>query len=280
VAPLQLLVSPKQSPELCAAKPGDLVAVGPFEGTGLDVVRAGLLAVFRYRTLVLFVGGPDAGPGAVATARAMLLSGVGAHPTSLLPAMRQGGVVVYYWAPNGASVCFGQEDFDAWGSTTTMAYLEEEEGQTGGGTGGERPQRRITRLRANVRVVTTTRGFADAFDGDDDLTFDPDETAAVVLTGGDAAAEAAARQVCRDAEIGAVVTDGPEAPRNAAPEYLSSIPKAFSRWAEQSRDMRAAAEARDAAAAAAKKKAEEEAAAADGEPAAAGGRSSAGASSR
>jgi hypothetical protein len=257
VAPLQLLVSPKQAPELCAARPGDLVAVGPFEGSGLDVVRAGLLAVFRYRTLVLFVGGPDAGPSAIATARALLLSAAGRYPTSLLPAMRSGGVVVYYWAPNGASVCFGQDDFDAWGSTTTMAYIEEEEdGEEEGGSGGSgggrddqaagrRPN--VTRHRANVRVVTTTRGFADAFDGDDDLVFDPDETAAIVLTGGDAAAEAAARRVCRDAEIAAVVSDAPEAPRNATPEYLSSIPKSFVKWAEKSRDMRAASAAREAA---------------------------------
>jgi hypothetical protein len=267
VAPLQLLVSPKQAPELCACKPGDLVAVGPFQGRGLDFVRSGLLAVFRYRTLVVFVGGPDAAPSAVATARALLLSGAGGYPTSLLPAMRSGGVVVYYWSANGASVCFGQEDFDAWGSTTTMAYVEEEDGEGGeggvagggGGGGGNnnnnnnnssgRPT--ITRHRADVRVVTTTRGFADAFDGDDDLVFDPDETAAIVLTGGDAAAEAAALAVCREAEITAVVTDAPEGPRNPAPEYLSSIPKAFTKWAEQSREMRAAAAARDAAAAAA-----------------------------
>jgi hypothetical protein len=258
IAPLQLLVSPKQAPELCATKPGDLVAVGPFEGQGLDLLRSGLLAVFRYRTLVLFVGGPEAGPGAIATARALLLSAAGRYPTSLLPAMRSGGVVVYYWAPNGASVCFGQEDFDAWGSTTTMAYLEEEE-EEGGGDGGQKGAsppsshaRRITRHRANVRVVTTTRGFADAFDGDDDLVFDPDETAAIVLTGGDASAEQAARQVCRDAEIGAVVSDAAEAPRNVSPEYLSAIPKAFSKWAEQSREMREAAAARDEAQAAEK----------------------------
>jgi hypothetical protein len=44
--------------------------------------------------------------------------------------------------------------------------------------------------RGPVRVVVTTRGFGDAFDGDELLVYDPDTTAAVILS------ECAAVSVC------------------------------------------------------------------------------------
>ena len=33
-----------------------------------------------------------------------------------------------------------------------------------------------------VRVVITTRSFQDAFDGDDELVYDPETTAAIILS--------------------------------------------------------------------------------------------------
>ncbi len=52
--------------------------------------------------------------------------------------------------------------------------------------------------------------------------------AALVLTGGDAEAEAAALKLCKEAEISCILTDSQEQP---AVEYLSSTPKTFMRWA-------------------------------------------------
>lgn len=141
-----------------------------------------------------------------------------------------------------------------------------------------------------MRVVVTTRGFADAFDGDDALVYEPEETAAVILSerapwdcflrspararsarhfpacrpsshsfphparfapphpphpktaaGGDAEAEAAARAVCAEAEIAAVVADGEHA---APPVFLDATPQSFQKWAK--RHPRAAAPAPEA----------------------------------
>ena len=41
--------------------------------------------------------------------------------------------------------------------------------------------------------------------------YEPDTTAAIILTGGDKEAEAAAAEVCREAEIGVVVKQSEEA---------------------------------------------------------------------
>ena len=50
--------------------------------------------------------------------------------------------------------------------------------------------------RYHCRVVTSTRdSFQDMFDDDDTLAYEPASTAAVILTGGDAEAEAAALAV-------------------------------------------------------------------------------------
>ncbi|KAF8056346.1 psmg3 [Scenedesmus sp. PABB004] len=166
LAEVSLLVNSKEAPEVYALGPDDIVSVGPFEGAGLDLRSSGVIGAFRFPTVVIFASGSG-----IATAAALLESPVGSS-THLAPALRS-DVRLYYAAPNRASMCLA-ERFDAWA--------------------------------ADLRVVTvpTTTGFMDAWDGDDTLVYDPEATAAIVLTGGDEEAEAAALEVCREAEIGTV----------------------------------------------------------------------------
>ena len=87
-------------------------------------------------------------------------------------------VVVYYSAPNDRAVAF-RERFARWAAAP-----------------------------ARARVVVSTRDtFAEMFDNDDALAYEPAATAAIVLTGGDEEAEAAALDACADAEIAIIVRD-------------------------------------------------------------------------
>jgi NAD(P)H-flavin reductase len=85
----------------------------------------------------------------IATAAALLESPLGA-PTHLSPKLRA-DVRVYYNAPNRASLCL-TDRFNDWAD------------------------------QLNVAVVTTTNGFMDAWDGDDTLVYDPETTAAIILS--------------------------------------------------------------------------------------------------
>eukprot|EP00878_Enallax_costatus_P019396 GHUV01020465.1.p1 GENE.GHUV01020465.1~~GHUV01020465.1.p1 ORF type:complete len:108 (+),score=34.10 GHUV01020465.1:517-840(+) len=78
----------------------------------------------------------------------------------------------------------------------------------------------------------------DAWDGDDTLVYDPETTAAFILTGGDEEAEAAALEVCKEAEITTIVLDTKPA---APPVYLEGTPKSFLKFRRDPGDASAAA---------------------------------------
>lgn len=99
---------------------------------------------FRYPTIVIFASGAG-----IATAAALIESPVGVS-THLSPTLRS-DVRLYYSVPNRASLCLADR-FSDW---------EEQ---------------------YKVVVVPTTSGFMDAWDGDDTLVYDPDMTAAIILS--------------------------------------------------------------------------------------------------
>eukprot|EP00877_Chromochloris_zofingiensis_P007150 jgi/Chrzof1/2689/Cz11g25090.t1 len=171
MAEVHLLVSNEEAPDIYAMTEEDSIEVGPFVGAGLDLRSSGLLAIFRYPTLVLFVEGRG-----IATARALIESP--SSVTNLGLEFRQ-DVRMYYRAPNEASLCY-KELIPHWESL-------------------------------GVTVHTTTSTLQDAFDDDDTLMYDPDYTGAIILTGGDEEAEKAARQVCKEAEISVILSDSQEA---------------------------------------------------------------------
>ena len=149
--------------------PGDGVEVGPFAGGGMDL-RGPVAGAYAGPTLVLFVAGAGA-----ATATALLEADPDAG--GLVLELRR-DVVVYYSAPNDRAVAF-RERFARWAAAP-----------------------------ARARVVVSTRDtFAEMFDNDDALAYEPAATAAIVLTGGDEEAEAAALDACADAEIAIIVRD-------------------------------------------------------------------------
>ncbi|KIZ07524.1 hypothetical protein MNEG_0437 [Monoraphidium neglectum] len=191
-AEVEIVVSQKGEPDLFNVQLDDAIEVGPFDSTGVDLRSSGVMAPFRFPTVVMFVSGP----AGIASARALIESPP--DTANLAPGLRQ-DIVVYYSVPNEAAVCF-RERFEAW------------------------------KELGNVRVEVTTRGFGDAFDGDMSLLYDPDSTAAIILVGGDEEAEAAAREVCAEAEITTIVADAAPA---APPVYLSATPRSFEKWAQQ-----------------------------------------------
>lgn len=205
-AELSLVVSKESAPDLYEATEDEAIELGPFKGTGLDLRGSKLLAVYRYPTLVLFVEGP----AGIATARALLLSG---HDVTGLSAPFRDCVRVYYRAPNEMSLCY-RDELDAW-------------------------------KEAGAGVVTGTSSFQDMFDDDDTFAYTPEYTGAIILTGGNEEAEAAAREACREAEIIEVMSDKSEA---APVTYLNSVPNSFIRWAEEAATRRNAAAAAAAAA--------------------------------
>jgi hypothetical protein len=176
---ITLLVTLEGAPELYKSTISDLFEVGPFQGTGLDLLK--IQAIFRYPTIVVFVD--NAG---IATARSLITS-----KTSGLHTHMRSNVHAYYRAPNKASTCFADE-FESWA---------EEYG---------------------VSVMVSTRDtFQEMFDDDDTLVYDPEGTAAIILTGNDAnEMEEEALEACKAAEIETVVRQ--TVPREAT-TYLSSI---------------------------------------------------------
>ena len=61
------------------------------------------------------------------------------------------------------------------------------------------------------KVISSTRDtFMEMFDNDDTLAYEPASTAAVILTGNDEEAEAAALEVCKEAEITEIARDSIE----------------------------------------------------------------------
>lgn len=186
MAELHLLVSKEEAPDVYAADEDCIVEVGPFAGTGINLRDSGLLAIYRYPTLVIFTEGKG-----IATTRALVESTV--DVCNLTPKLRK-DVRVYYKAQNQTSMLF-RDCFEGW-------------------------------KKLGIEVHTTTSSFSDAFDDDDTLTYDPDTTGAIILVDGDKEAEAAARAVCKEAEITAILTDE-DMP---ATVHMDSTPSSFRRW--------------------------------------------------
>lgn len=89
-ATVELVVERSAAPELFNIQIDDDVEVGPFEGGGLDLRTPGLLAAFRFPTVVIFASGA----AGIAAARALLESPPDVAGLAL-PLRRD--VVVYYW---------------------------------------------------------------------------------------------------------------------------------------------------------------------------------------
>eukprot|EP01026_Neomeris_dumetosa_P027358 TRINITY_DN22242_c0_g2_i2.p2 TRINITY_DN22242_c0_g2~~TRINITY_DN22242_c0_g2_i2.p2 ORF type:complete len:323 (-),score=55.88 TRINITY_DN22242_c0_g2_i2:5-973(-) len=145
MADLFCLVSEEDSEDAWKLQDGDLVEVGPFEGTGINL-RTGIMSIFAYPTIVMFVSGKG-----IASAKALIEC---SPDVSSLNFKNRETTRLYYRAPNEASLIY-KDLYEQW---------QEEH---------------------NVTVQTTTGTFLDAFDDDDTLVYDPLKTAAVILTGGD-----------------------------------------------------------------------------------------------
>jgi hypothetical protein len=154
------------SPELFKAEEDAVIEVGAFRGGGMDL-RGPIAAVFTTRTIIMFVEADG-----IAAARALVTAtpDVGGLSFPLRNSVR-----IYYRAANEQSLCF-RDEFESW------------------------------EQRYGVKVVTSTRdSFSDMFDFDDTLMYEPESTAAIILTGESEEAEIAALEVCKEAEIEVVV---------------------------------------------------------------------------
>jgi hypothetical protein len=173
-AEVTLLVREGEASDIYAAAEGDALEAGPFAGTGLDL-RGPVAAIFQCPTLVFFIEGDG-----IAAARALATASPSVGGLSLK--LRRGGARAYYRAPNAAALCYADE----------FARWEADYG---------------------LKVITSTRdSFAEMFDDDDTLEYDPTATAAILLCGGDEEAEAAAAEVAKEAEITIVVRQSVEQP--------------------------------------------------------------------
>eukprot|EP01025_Chloroclados_australasicus_P019863 TRINITY_DN208_c1_g1_i1.p3 TRINITY_DN208_c1_g1~~TRINITY_DN208_c1_g1_i1.p3 ORF type:complete len:351 (+),score=48.97 TRINITY_DN208_c1_g1_i1:168-1220(+) len=167
MADLFCLVSEEDSEDAWKIQEGDLLEVGPFEGTGLNL-RTPIMSIFAYPTVVIFVSGKG-----IASLKALIEC---TPDVASLNFRNRECVRVYYRAPNEASFIY-KDLFQKW---------EDE---------------------FNVSVQTTTGTFLDAFDDDDTLVYDPVKTAAVILTGADEEEEKLALKTCKEAEIAHIIKD-------------------------------------------------------------------------
>ena len=196
---VEVVVSSSEAPELYGIQVDDALEAGPFEGTGLDLRSSGVLAAFRFPTVVLLVSGT----AGIATARALIES---PPDTADLALPLRGDVVVYYQVlgrGGGGRFFFGLggQVGDLQRRLRWLVLMQR-------CVGMQCPTRREAPMHAlfpppkapneasfcyrdafgawpsigPVRVVTTTRGFADAFDDDNLLMYDPDTTAAIILS--------------------------------------------------------------------------------------------------
>jgi len=172
---LSVLVSPEDG-EIFDLRPEDesvdaedlQVEVGAFLGLGMDL-RGPLQSVYNYPTVLLCAEGKGIG-----TAKAMIEASMGRGGLDLT---YRDDVRLYYKVPNEDSVCYSHL-FETW---------EEEFG---------------------VKTVVHTSTFLDAFDDDDTLEYEPEQTAVVSL-GGEEADEMAA-ELCEEAEIKMLVRSSGE----------------------------------------------------------------------
>lgn len=139
--------------------------------TGNGINILNIMAVYRYPTVIIFCEGEG-----IATARALAM----ATDKGGLEASLREDVRMYYRAQNQASVCFADE-LDSW------------------------------KELYGVNVIVSTRdSFQDMFDDDDTLLYDPETTAAIVLTGGENEEDAV--EACVEADIQQVAKQSEERP--------------------------------------------------------------------
>lgn len=173
MARLTLLVREGEAPEVWGMAEDDLVELGAFQGTGMDL-RGPIIGIYTYPTIVIFCEGLG-----IAAARALIEARpeVGGLNFGLRTDVR-----MYYRAPNEALLLY-RELFGEW------------------------------QEKYSVQVITSTRDtFTDMFDNDDTLMYDPATTAAVVVTGMEEEAEEAALEACKEAEISVIVRQSVEQP--------------------------------------------------------------------
>jgi hypothetical protein len=182
--PVSVWVTPKGAPELWKVVAGDPVDVGPFHGTGADLKA--IAGAFAYPTIVIFAYGTG-----IATVKALLTT---APADDALALHLRRSVTVFYRAVTASDIVW-RDEFEAWCAAAAA-------GPGGKGVGGPA-----------VRVRVSTRdSYADMFDGDDELEYDPATTAAIVVTGGDGEATADALAACEAAEITTIVMGDEDAP--------------------------------------------------------------------
>eukprot|EP00210_Caulerpa_lentillifera_P003269 g3120.t1 len=135
-------------------------------------LRQSALGIYRYPTVVIFAEGLGIG-----TARALIEA---THDIPNLSLQFREDARLYYKAPNEDSFIF-KDLFEEW-------------------------------EKKGCKVLTTTESFQDVFDGDDTLVYEPTQTIALILTGGDEESEKAAMEVCKEAEITELVRESSDQP--------------------------------------------------------------------
>lgn len=176
LAKIQLWVTEDDAPDLWGAKVGEsLLELGPFEGTGVDLKP--VAGAFAFPTVVLFVSGEGA-----AAARALLAASPDAG--GLVLRLRR-DVVVYYKSPNARSMAFADELESAWARRAAEAGGWDPKNSEKTSSSSTSSSSSPSFAGPRVRVVTATRGesFAEMFDDDDELEYEPSQTCCLVFTG-------------------------------------------------------------------------------------------------
>jgi len=158
---LHLLAERQAAPLTFALQAGEEVELGPFRGGGMPLVGDTLQHVWAHPTVVLLAEGP----AGIAAARALLEAGCG--PGGVCLGLRD-EVRLFYKVERAADACF-QELYGDW---------ERDHG---------------------AKVTVHTGSFLEAWDEDDELEYDPAQTAVVVFGGEEA--EEAARELCQEADV-------------------------------------------------------------------------------
>ena len=169
---LQLLLDEKEDPELWDAlvEGEEAVELGPFLGAGIGIQGTAIQQVFAYPLVVILAEGQG-----IAAAKALVEAGDDAGGLCLGSREQ---ARLFYRVRNEEEACFADR-FERWARDF------------------------------NVKATPTTGSFLDAWDADDELEYEPEETAVVVF--GSAEAEEQAQELCEEAEIGLLVRSSVEA---------------------------------------------------------------------
>lgn len=169
---LQLLLDEKEDPELWDAlvEGEETVELGPFLGAGISIQGTAIQQVFAYPLVVILAEGQG-----IAAAKALVEAGDDAGGLCLGSREQ---ARLFYRVRNEEEACFADR-FERWARDF------------------------------NVKATLTTGSFLDAWDADDELEYEPEETAVVVF--GSAEAEEQAQELCEEADIGLLVRSSVEA---------------------------------------------------------------------